>query len=42
MAGFGITKAPKLGKAVADWFKSKSKSKWVKDKTGTIRGVKAG
>jgi len=42
MAGFGITKAPKLGKAVADWFKSKSKSKWVKDKTGTITGVKAG
>ena len=42
MAGFGITKAPKLGKAVSNWFKSKSKSKskWVKDKAGTIKGVK--
>ena len=40
MAGFGITKAPKLGKAVSNWFKSKSKSNWVKDKAGTIKGVK--
>jgi len=37
---FGITKVPKYGKAVANWFKSKSKSKWVKDKAGTITGVK--
>ena len=39
---FGITKVPKYGKAVANWFKSKSKSKWVKDKSGTITGVKPG
>ena len=41
MAGFGITKTPTVGKAVANWFKKKSKSKWVKDKSGTITGVKA-
>ena len=40
MAGFGITKTPTVGKAVANWFKKKSKSKWVKDKSGTITGVK--
>ena len=41
MAGFGITKAPSWGKAILNKFKKKSKSKWVKDKSGTITGVKA-
>ena len=41
MAGFGITKAPSWGKAILSKFKKKSKSKWVKDKSGTITGVKA-
>ena len=34
--GFGITKVPKYGKAVANWFKSKSK----KDKLQTVYRVK--
>jgi len=40
MAGFGITKAPSWGKAILNKFKKKSKSKWVKDKSDTITGVK--
>ena len=41
MAGFGITKAPSWGKAILNKFKKKSKSNFVKDKSGTITGVKS-
>ena len=33
MAGFGITKAPKLGKAVASWVKGKLSPKTTPDKS---------
>ena len=33
MAGFGITKAPKYGKAVASWVKGKLSSKKTPDKS---------
>ena len=39
MAGFGITKAPSWGRAILNKFKKKSKSDFVKDKAGTIKGV---
>jgi len=40
MAGFGITKAPSWGRAILNKFKKKST--FVKDKSGTITGVKPG
>ena len=38
--GYKALKVAKRNKASADIFKKSKKSKWVKDKTGTITGVK--